>query len=104
MCKILRISTALMKNVRYSALMEVNNLANVVINARRSAGLTQAELADRAHLSRRTIIDFESGKSDLGIRRLMRILLALNLSLSVGPASERPIESELRNVFKDDDE
>ncbi|MES2832985.1 MAG: helix-turn-helix transcriptional regulator [Pseudomonadota bacterium] len=84
--------------------MEFDSLVKTVINARRSAGLTQAELADRARLSRRTIIDFESGKSDLGIRRLMRILLALNLALSIGPASERPIESELRDIFKDDDE
>jgi transcriptional regulator with XRE-family HTH domain len=84
--------------------MELDTLTTTIISSRRLAGLTQAELAERARVSRRTIIDFESGKSDLGIRRLMRILFALNLSLSVGPASERPTESELRNIFRDDDE
>lgn len=84
--------------------MDLDTLTKTIVNSRRLAGLTQADLAERARVSRRTIIDFESGKSDLGIRRLMRILFALNLSLSVGPASERPTESELRNIFRDDDE
>ncbi len=104
MCKNSHNSDKFRENVRYSAHMEFDTLTKVVVARRKSAGLTQAELAERAHLSRRTIIDFESGKSDLGIRRLMRILLALNLSISVAPASDRPTESELRNIFRDDDE
>lgn len=91
-------------NVIYSALMTPETFIQTLIDSRRLANLTQAELAERAHVSRRTIIDFEAGKSDIGMRRLMRILSALNLSLSVGPASERPTESELRDLFKDDDE
>lgn len=92
------------ENVTYSALMTPETFIQTLIDSRRLANLTQAELAERAQVSRRTIIDFEAGKSDIGMRRLMRILSALNLSLSVSPASERPTESELRDLFKDDDE
>ena len=92
------------ENVIYSALMTPETFIQTLIDSRRLANLTQAELAKRAHVSRRTIIDFEAGKSDIGMRRLMRILSALNLALSVNPASERPTESELRDLFKDDDE
>lgn len=90
--------------VRYSALVDINTLTQTIIDNRRLARLTQAELADRAHVSRRTIIDFESGASDIGARRLMRILYALNMSFAVGPGSARPVESELRAIFRDDDE
>lgn len=83
--------------------VDINTLTQTIIERRKLVRLTQADLADRAQVSRRTIIDFESGASDIGARRLMRILFALNLSLEVNPASVRPVESELLAVFRDDD-
>lgn len=71
---------------------------------RRELGLTQAELARRANVSRRTIIAFEGGESDIGLQRLMRMLLALDLTLHLRDGIGRPNESELRSLFKDDDE
>ena len=54
-----------------------------VIKARRDAGLTQAELAQRAGLSRATIGAIEQGRANPTFSTLMRIAEALDAELIV---------------------
>ncbi|MET3106011.1 HTH-type transcriptional regulator/antitoxin HipB [Oxalobacteraceae bacterium GrIS 1.18] len=84
--------------------MDNQSLIQAIIERRKERGLTQAQLAELAQISRRTIIEFESGKTSISLRRLTRILYALDLTLSLKPGGSRPSESELRELFKDDDE
>lgn len=62
------------------------DLGEAVRAARSRAGLTQAGLAAACALSRQTIAQLESGTfSDLGIRKVERVLARLGLRLRVEP-------------------
>jgi transcriptional regulator with XRE-family HTH domain len=56
---------------------------NVVRKIRRTAGVTQQELAGRAGTSQSTIAAYESGKKSPTLRTLDRLASALNLDLRV---------------------
>lgn len=87
--------------------MDTREIIATIIAERKDKGLTQSELAKKAHISRRSIIDMESGpagKHDIGLRKLQRILSTLGLEITLRKASARPTESELAEMFKDDDE
>lgn len=84
--------------------MDNQTLIQTIIDRRKELGLTQTQLAELAQISRRTIIDLESGKTAISLRRLTRILYALNMTVDIKPGGSRPSESELRELFKDDDE
>lgn len=85
--------------------MNILNLAHIIATRRRALQLTQAELAARADISRRTLIDLEngSGSSDIGFRKIERILNALGLSIAIIEEPKRPTESELSTIFADDE-
>jgi transcriptional regulator with XRE-family HTH domain len=85
-------------------IMDNQQLIQTIIDRRKELGHTQAQLAELTQIGRRTIIEFESGNTSISLRRLTRILHALDLTLSVKPGGGRPSESELRELFKDDDE
>lgn len=84
--------------------MNADNLIQTIIDRRRELGLSQEELGRRTDISRRTIIAMESGANDIGLRRFLRILQALDLSVAVKPGADRPTESELQDIFREDDE
>jgi y4mF family transcriptional regulator len=70
--------------------MLVNNaadLAEAVRASRRSAGITQQELADLAGVSVRTISLLEAGESAISFSRLLAVLAVLGLGLSVAASS-----------------
>ncbi|WP_105530719.1 helix-turn-helix domain-containing protein [Solimicrobium silvestre] len=83
--------------------MDNQKLIQTLINRRKELRLTQIQLAELAQISRRAIIDFESGKTSISLRRLTRILYALELTLTIKPGGSRPSEAELRELFKDDE-
>lgn len=59
-------------------------LSHAVRQARRRAAMTQAELAAACGLSRQTVAAVEAGTfSDLGVRKLARMLSVLGLALQV---------------------
>jgi y4mF family transcriptional regulator len=64
----------------------VERLAQVVHQARKERGLTQAELAERAEVGRRFIVDIESGHPRAEIGKVMRLLRALDLRPRAIPA------------------
>lgn len=86
--------------------MITHEIIATITRRRRELGLTQAELAARARISRRSIIDLENGmgKHDIGIRKLLRLLDSLGLQLTMSESKARPTESELRDLFGDDDD
>jgi len=87
-----------------TAHMDNQKLIQTIIDRRKELGITQTQLAELAQISRRTIIEFESGKTSISLRRLTRILYSLDMTLTIKPGGSRPSESELRELFKDVDE
>lgn len=56
----------------------------LIRNARRQAGLTQAELAARLHMSRATISQLENGIiEELGVRKIAQICDRLGLEITI---------------------
>ncbi|MFL9925239.1 helix-turn-helix domain-containing protein [Herbaspirillum lusitanum] len=81
-------------------------IAQLITTRRRQLGLTQAELANRAQIGRRTLIELEggSGANDIGYRKLERILNAVGLSITITDTPKRPTESELSALFAEDED
>lgn len=50
---------------------------------RRHLGLSQAQLADRAHVTRQWVVRFESGGSDASLAKVLAVLRALDLDLKL---------------------
>ncbi len=64
---------------------------------RKKRRLTQAELARALSMSRTTVGQIENGTvKDIGVRKLVRILDYLGLTLRVRPAGAPPTLEELR--------
>lgn len=61
----------------------IRNLAAAVRGRRRDLGLTQAELAMRAGVSRKWVYEFEAGKPTAELRLIMRVLDVLGLTLEL---------------------
>ena len=66
--------------------------------ARKNRGLTQAQLAERARVSRRSVIDVESGREAVAIGIYARVLAALGMDLKTEVA-RRPTLDEVRARF-----
>ncbi|GEA85078.1 hypothetical protein GCM10009774_03350 [Cellulomonas gelida] len=71
-----------------------------ILSARRREGLTQAQLAERAGVSRRWLISLEQGQSERAeLGKILDTLDALGLDLSVTPARRR--SNELTDLLGD---
>jgi y4mF family transcriptional regulator len=66
----------------------IRNLAAAVRGRRRDLGLTQAELAELAGVSRKWVYEFEAGKPSAELRLILRVLDALGLTLELGYQGE----------------
>jgi y4mF family transcriptional regulator len=76
----------------------INDLAAVVRGRRRDLGLSQAELAVRAGVSRKWIYQFESGKPTADLRLILRVLDALGLILDVTYDAQAAAGSPTRDL------
>ena len=65
-------------------------IIDVLVSARRAAGLTQQQLAERAGLSRMTVQRIESGQIDPRVSTLEVMARALGLELLPVPTALRP--------------
>jgi len=83
--------------------MDTKYFGSLLNTRRRELGLTQEQVAARADISRRTLIALEAGEADIGLRRLLRIVMVLGLDLELRPAASRPSEDQLRDIFRDDE-
>ena len=66
-----------------TSLNSIRDLAAVVRGRRADLGLSQAELARRARVSRQWVNEFEGGKSTAELGLVLRVLDALDLRLAI---------------------
>ena len=65
-------------NITYTA-----RLAKVLRSVRRERGFTQAEVAERAGVSRSWLIEFESGKPTVEVGKVMSVVRALGVCVEI---------------------
>jgi HTH-type transcriptional regulator/antitoxin HipB len=71
----------------------LRDLAVIVRGRRRDLGLSQAQVATRAQVSRQWVSGFEAGKATAEIGLVIRLLDALDLRLSVTDGTASPAAS-----------
>jgi transcriptional regulator with XRE-family HTH domain len=78
-------------------MLTLHSLGEQTASKRRELGLTQAELARRASISRATLDALENGRTgELGFAKVTRLLSALGLGLKIEPSGlERPTLDQL---------
>jgi transcriptional regulator with XRE-family HTH domain len=77
--------------------MRLSEIGLQLKNARKTAGLTQAELAAPLGMSRATVSAIESGRcEEIGATKLAALLERVGLELSAGPRRTRPTLEDLR--------
>ena len=64
-------------------------LGSAVRQARRDAGLTQAELAAQAGVSRPWLSQLENGKRSVEVGKVLAVLAALDLYMDIGRAQQQ---------------
>lgn len=79
----------------------IRDLAAVVRGRRRDLGLSQAELATRAGVSRKWIYQFEGGKPTAELRLILRVLDALDLVLDVGQVAAGKPTRDLDSLIEE---
>jgi transcriptional regulator with XRE-family HTH domain len=81
----------------------MESLAQIYRERRVSLGLTQDQAAAAAGVSRRTLVDFETGGQRISIGNLHRLLSALGLELTARERSTRPTLDELSDQYRGED-
>lgn len=61
-------------------IFDIREIGNLLLKYRKKAGLTQAELAEKAQISDRTYADIERGFSNMRVDTLLNICHALNIT------------------------
>ena len=64
----------------------LHQLGAVVRGRREELGASQADIAERAGVSRKTLSELETGRAAPRFANLMQVLHALDLTLSIAPA------------------
>lgn len=73
-------------------------IGNIVRRRRRTAGLTQQQLADQLGVRQATVSSVEAGAGGTKLTTLLDILAALNLELIVAPRSSGT-SAALEDIF-----
>jgi transcriptional regulator with XRE-family HTH domain len=79
----------------------LRNVTDDVATWRKLRGLTQAQLADRADVSRDTLVRLEGGDGGVSVENLLRILRGLGVLDSVHKALD-PYESDIGRLRLDE--
>jgi HTH-type transcriptional regulator/antitoxin HipB len=72
-----------------SQISSPQNLGSVLANARKTASLTQAEIAERADLRQATISKVENGDQGVRLETVLSLIEANDLELIVRPKRNR---------------
>jgi HTH-type transcriptional regulator / antitoxin HipB len=83
--------------------MNTEKIRQALSDRRKERGLTQAELAALAGVSRDVVSYLENDHHDIGLRRFARLCAVLDLELIVRPGSGRPVLEDLDQLFKDEE-
>ncbi|MEJ0011354.1 MAG: helix-turn-helix domain-containing protein [Bauldia sp.] len=73
-------------------------IGNLIRNARRKRGWSQAQLGDTTGLRQATISQIESGSSATRLATILSLLAALDLELQVAPRS-KSAASAIEDIF-----
>lgn len=73
-------------------------LGNIVRNARKSQGLTQAQLGGKAGLRQETISLIETGHPAARLDTILAVLAALDLEIRIDPRS-RSDAADIEDIF-----
>jgi len=87
-------------------MLTFNYIGREIASRRKAARWTQAELAQKASISRPTLDALENGRtSELGFAKIIRVLAALGLDLKLQEANQqRPTLDDLLNEEDDNDQ
>jgi transcriptional regulator with XRE-family HTH domain len=66
----------------------VQTIRTAVLGRRRELGLSQAQLAERAGVSRKWLSEFERGKSTAELGLVLRVLESLDLQVTIAPTGQ----------------
>lgn len=75
---------------------DLSDAGRLLRERRKVIGLSQAQLAAAAGLTRARISELEHGKANLSLRSYLRLVQALGAALYLEPASARPTLTQLR--------
>lgn len=67
-----------------------DDLGRLVRQLRQDAGLSQAEVATAAGVTRQWLVRFEQGRSDVSLHNVLAVLSVLKLDLAVEAQGSRP--------------
>jgi HTH-type transcriptional regulator / antitoxin HipB len=79
----------------------IHDLATAIRGRRTDLGMSQAELAKRAGVSRKWIYEFEAGKPTAEFGLLLRVLDALGLGIELTPSDRTADAAETTTVDLD---
>ena len=77
----------------------MKQISEVYRNRRITLGLTQDQAARIAGLSRRTLVDFETGGERISMGNLKRLLSAVGLDIATREFASRPTLDELSERY-----
>jgi HTH-type transcriptional regulator / antitoxin HipB len=79
----------------------LSDLGLILKEARKQAGLSQAELAEPLGMSRATISAIESGRcEEIGFTKLAALLGTVGLEIAIAPRKGRPTIDDLREELR----
>jgi y4mF family transcriptional regulator len=81
-------------------LNNARDLGLYVRDRRRRLGLTQADVAASAHVSRRWLSDLEGGKTTAEVGLVFKVLHALDVGLDASPAEHASGAIDLDDVLR----
>lgn len=73
-------------------------------NRRLALALTQDAAAQRARVTRKTVSDFENGRTSISLVNLVRLMAAVGLELTTRETSARPTLDELAERYSGSEE
>lgn len=81
----------------------MNALRTAFTERRHRLGMTQDKVAAGAGIARKTISDFENGKTSMTLTKLIRLMRVVGLELTTREASSRPTLNELAERYSDEE-
>lgn len=79
---------------------EARRLGRALREERRRQGLTQADLAGRAQVSRGWLIRLEAGHGTAEMDPVFRVIVALGLTVTLAPRQDTPEDRAAQSAFE----
>lgn len=79
---------------------EPRRLGRALREERRRQGITQADLADRAQVSRGWLIKLEGGHATAEIDTVFRVITALGLTVTLNQGKDTPEDRAAQSAFE----